>query len=206
MIIAAIKALKNGRFGIFEGENFIFSLDADTYASSSIHAGDELDEKELENLRALVDAKKAKDKAFVLLSYRDHSKEELKRKLKRASGAVAADAAADKMEELCLINDAQYAQRLACELLEGRHYGRSRVVYEMLQKGLDRDIVLSAVEEFDYNPPARALRLLQKKYPRGIADDDARRRASAALSRSGYTWEDIKQALKNYGTDEQDAD
>jgi SOS response regulatory protein OraA/RecX len=50
------------------------------------------------------------------------------------------------------------------------------------------------------------LRLLQKKYPRGIADDGARRRASAALSRSGYTWEDIKQALKNYGTDEQDAD
>ena len=206
MIISEVRALKNGRFGLFAGETFLFSLDADTYASCGIHAGDELDVGALEKLRAEAETQKAREKALLLLSYRDHSKEELRRKLLRSADGEAADAAADRMEELGLIDDAAYARRLAEELLQVRHYGRQRAVFEMLKKGIDRETVLGAVDAFDGDPPARALKLLQKKYPRGIADEAARRRASAMLQRCGYTWEDIRQALNNYGMDEQDAD
>jgi regulatory protein len=206
MVITAVKQLKNGRYGLFEGENFIFSLDADTYLDCGVCAGEELNEEELERLKAIVDAKKAKEKALTLLSYRDHSRQELKRKLMRTADEDAADAAADKMEELGLINDEQFAQKFAGELFQNKAYGKSKVIYEMTKRGLDRELVCSVVEALDDDPVARALRFLQKKYPRGIADETARRRACAALSRCGYTWEDQKQALKNYGMDEQDAD
>jgi regulatory protein len=206
MIITAVKELKNGRFGLFEDEKFLFSLDAETFADCGLHAGDEIDEAQLEGIRDLADGKFAKEKALTLLSYRDHSKEELRRKLMRSAGQEAAEAAVGRMEEIGLVNDGEYAERLARELFENKAYGRNRVVYEMLQKGLDKELANSVAESLDDDPPARALRFLKKKYPRGVADEKARRRAAAALSRCGYDWQEIKQALKTYGTDEQDAD
>lgn len=214
MIITDIKQLKNGRYGLFEGDKFLFSLDTDTYLSCGVRAGDELDEQTLSQLREQVERQKAKDKALTLLSYRDHAKAELTRKLRRTAGDEAALAAADKMEQLGLVNDEAFAHKLADELFCKKAYGRSRVVYEMTQRGLDRELVQRVVDEMDDDPADRALRFLQKKYPRGIAEESTRRRACAALQRCGYTWEDCRQALKNYeidteinnGMDEQDAD
>ena len=206
MIITSVKLLKNGRYGLFEGEEFILSVDRDTWADLDLHEGDELDEEGLEQLRTLVSRRRAHDKALTLLSYRDHSREELRRKLLRTADEEAAEEAADRMEELGLVDDERFARQLAAELYDRKLYGRNRVIYELQQRGIDRGAAQTVADEFDEEPAERALRYLEKKYPRNRADDGTRRRASAALSRCGYAWEDIRQALNNYGLDEKDAD
>lgn len=68
----------------------------------------ELDDEELYRLIQRSDAHRAQEKALYLLEHRSHSKKELADKISRTAGREAAERAAERMEELGLVNDAQY--------------------------------------------------------------------------------------------------
>ena len=209
MLISEIKQLKNGRYGLFEAGRFVLSIDADTYLESGVSAGDELGEDELETLRVCAEKRKAADKALTLLTLRDQSAEELRRKLRRSVSDEAAQAATEKMRKLGLVDDERYANALAQELYERRFFGERRVEYELGRRGVSRELASEIARELDTDPEARALTLLKKKYPRGLEGEAGRRRAAALLERNGYSWEESRHALdefqNNDGTDE-DAD
>lgn len=196
MKITKIREQKNGRFAIYADGEYRLSADAQTIALQNLHCGAEISEAELENFGKAATQQFAKDKAMTLLSYRDHSKEELKRKLLRNVDEETAEAAAARMEELGLVDDNAFAEKFARELLFKRLFGKPRVLYEMEKRGLDRELSREIVENLDENPALRAKDFIEKKYPRGIEDEKIRRRAVAALQRGGYRWDDIKEALR----------
>jgi regulatory protein len=206
MKITDINPTKRGRFAIYGDGIYIDSIDDETLAISHIKIGTEIDENELEKLLAEAKKKKAKDKALRLLSYRDHSRAELTQKLQRSTDEEAAEQAAERMEQLGLIDDTAYAKKLASELILHKLYGRERAVFEMLQKGIYKETVLQAVDNIDADPGEQLLMLLGKKYPHGINNENDSRKASAFLRRYGYKWDEIKQALECYGMEEQNAD
>jgi regulatory protein len=206
MKITDINPTKRGRFAIYGDGLYIDSVDDETLAISRIKIDTEIDDIELEKLLSDAKKKKAKDKALRLLSFRDHSRAELTQKLKRSTDEEAAEQAAERMEQLGLIDDTVYAKKLASELILHKHYGRERAVFEMLQKGLDKETVLQAVDNINADPGEQLLILLNKKYPHGINNENDNRKANAFLSRYGYKWDEIKQALRDYGTEVQNAD
>lgn len=196
MKITQIREQKNGRFAIYADGEYRLSADAQTIALNNLHCNAEISEDELETFAKSATEQFAKDKALTLLSYRDHSKEELKRKLERSVDEETADMAATRMEELGLVDDNAFAEKFAREMLFKRLYGKSRVLYEMEKKGLDRELSREIVEQLDLDSARRAKNFIEKKYPRGIADEKIRRRAVSALQRNGYRWDDIKEALR----------
>lgn len=206
MKITDINPTKRGRFAIFGDGVYIDSVDDETLVISRIKVGTDIDEFELEKLLADSKKKKAKDKALRLLSFRDHSRAELIQKLQCSTDEEAAEQAAERMEQLGLIDDTMFAKKYASELMLHKLYGRERAVYEMLHKGLDKETVLQAIEDIETDPNEQILKLLNKKYPSGINNENDARKASAFLGRYGYKWDEIKQALRVYGTEEQDAD
>ena len=205
MRITQIKPLKNGRYGLFSGDDFVFSLDEATLAESRVAAGDEIGPQELEALRAKAQRGRAREKALRLLTMRDHSREELRRKLERTVDADAAREAVGRMEDLGLVNDGEYAARYARELIQRRDFGRRRAVFELCRRGIGKETAEQAVDAVDGDPLQRAERFLRAKYPQGLADEAARRRAGAALARRGFDWEDIRRAIE-YIEDEENAD
>lgn len=206
MRIDEIRLLKNGRFGLFTDGEFLLSLDEETYLHSGVRQGDTLSAEQLNALHARAQEKTAREKALTYLSFRDHSKAELCRKIARKTGEEAAQKAAEQMEELGLVDDAEYARRLARELLQRRLYGRRRALYAMQEKGIARELAEEAVEEADGDAAARARALLQKKFPRKIANDKDRKRASDTLARAGYDWDDIRQAVRALSVPENEMD
>ena len=205
MRITQIKQLKNGRYGLFAGDDFVLSLDADTLAGSGIAAGDDIGPEKLEALRGKAQQGRAREKALRLLTMRDHSREELRRKLERSIDAGTAEEAVGRMEELGLIDDEAYAARYARELIGRRNFGRRRAVFELCRRGVDKAMAEQAVEAVDGDPLRRAEQFLRGKYPQGLPDEAARRRAGAALARRGFDWEDIRRAIENI-EDEENAD
>lgn len=205
MRITQIRALKNGRFGLFSDDDFVLSLDADTLAESHIAAGDEIGPEALEALRGKVQQDRAREKALRLLTMRDHSREELRRKLERSVDADAAREVVGRMEDLGLVNDGEYAARYARELITRRNFGRRRAVLELCRRGIGKEMAEQAVAAVDGDPFRRAEQFLRAKYPQGLADEAARRRAGAALARRGFDWEDIRRAIENI-EDEENAD
>lgn len=180
-----------------DGEYFN-KIDHETRVISGIKEGSNISELELSNLVRKSEEKRAKDKAFNLLSYRDHSKKELEDKLKRDYGEETAKAVADKMENLGLINDKNFAQRYAKELLYSKHYSARKAEYELTLKGIDRETASYIIENEAPDEVSQINILIKKKYKNINSDEKIKRRAIAFLQRYGYSWDDIKKALSLY--------
>ena len=202
LTITDIKKTRRGRYSIYADYRFLLTVDEETLVRAGIKAGDSLEQAEIDALVGESVRRKARDKALTLLSYRDHSKAELKAKLARTAGDDAAAEAADEMEELGLVRDDAFAAAYAKELFYRRLYGRERVVYEMLRKGLDRELIERTLDGMEVDTAELLRRFLAKKYPRGLRGPDDRRRAGAALQRNGYAWEEIRGALRELEEDD----
>ena len=180
-----------------DGEKAVL-VDTETFLRSGLRPGAEMTDEELHRLLQDSDAHRAKEKALYLLEHRSHSKKELTEKIARtAASREAAQAAADRMEELGLLNDEEYAQRLARELFTRKRFGPMRVKQELRQKGINPEVIDALLAEYDDDDATleNMRALLQKKYPAWAEDERERRRAFAALQRLGYSYADIRRAM-----------
>ena len=114
-------------------------IDEEVFVLSRLKAGAELTQEELEALVERSDARRAREKALYLLEHRSHSKRELTEKIARtAASRQAAQAAADHLEEIGLLDDRAYAESYARELVVRKRYGLRRVRQELSRKGIPR--------------------------------------------------------------------
>ena len=138
----------------------------------------------------------ARKKALSLLERRDYGSAELAAKLvEKGASPADAEAAVARMVEYGFVNDENYAAMVA------RHYaakgcGPARIREELRRRRLDRELWDAALDAAPENSEA-AYRLFAAKM-RGGCDKDAVRKASAALVRRGFSWEDVRAAAERY--------
>lgn len=200
MELTAIEPRRHRLVQLYLDGEAAVKLDAATAQEARLRVGMELDDEELHELLQKSDAARAKEKALYLLEHRPHAKRELERKLSRTVGEEAAQAAADRMEELGLVDDADYAARLAQELAR-KGYAFSRTVQELVRRGVDRELAQEAAREASPDPEEAIRRLIHRKYERRLGDEKGRRQTAAALQRLGYRWEEIRSALREFDGD-----
>ena len=198
MLITAVEPRRKSLCAIYIDGEFALNLDAQVTLEQRIQPGLELDDERLRELIQLSDTRRAKEKALWLMSYRDHSKNELRKKLERDTSPEAAESTLERLEELGLIDDERYAQRLAKELFETKKLSSRAVKYKLIEKGIDKQLAEDIVCEFSPDEEQLAYELLNKKYYRSMFDEKGRKRAIAALQRSGYSWSCIKEAMSRF--------
>lgn len=202
--LTAITETKRGRYALFFDGEFAFSLDEDTFAACALHAGDELTETEIYDLRQKSDARRALDKAMDLLALRDHAAGELYQKLCRKFDPHTAAAAVAKTGELGLLDDAGFARRRAAELLRKRK-SRREIAADLNAKGIDRDTAAAVLEELFADPEdgtdspelAAAVALIEKSYAGKLAEGK-RPQVMAALARRGFPHAVIHRAVERF--------
>lgn len=201
MELTAAEPRRKGLIQLYiDGEEAV-KVDMETFLRACLKPGDSLTDEELHQLIQASDARRANEKALYLLEHRSHSKKELTEKIARtAASREAAQAAADHMEELGLVDDQSYARSYAKELFLRKRYGAMRVKQELRLKGIDGDLIdelLDYYEQMDGGNLAveNIQAILEKKYPSWQEDEKTRRRAFAALQRLGYTYEQIRQGM-----------
>ena len=192
---------KQGRFLVRLEDGGILRVTEDELLRFGLREGLELGEEELEALRASAKASQTKAAAARMIGSRALSKQELTRRLmKKGSDAGDAQAAADWLEEIGAVDDENYAAALVRHY-GGKGYGPARVREELRRRGVDRGLWDSALEEM---PEAAEIldRLLRKRGD--LSDPKERRRASDALLRRGFSWEQVRAALGRYAEMEED--
>ena len=117
------------------------------------------------------DARRAQEKALYLLEHRSHSKRELTEKIARTAASwEAAQAAADHLEEIGLVDDRAFAETYARELFQRKRYGARRVRQELSRKGVGRDIIDQVLEQYqdmDQAAGENIALVLERRYPPG---------------------------------------
>lgn len=145
----------------------------------------------------------AKEKALRLLNRRDMSRKELTDKLmEKGESPDDADRVADRMEELGLINDGRYAGIVARHYT-AKGYGLRRIQEEFYRRGIPRELWEAALE--DLKAPDETIdRLLQLKLQGREQDRAGLKKACDALSRRGFSWEEIRAATERYEKESKD--
>lgn len=166
-------------------------------ARFGLRAGMELDGETLEALRASARTSSARAAAANIIGTRALSKKELARRLvKKGSGEADAQAAADWLEDIGAVNDADYAASLVRHY-GGKGYGPARVREELRRRGVDRELWDEAMEEMP--DPAEVLdQLIQKRRRGDLSDPRERKRTCDALLRRGFGWGEVRAAMGRY--------
>lgn len=195
MLITAIEKRRKMLSALFLDGEFAGNIDTETIIKFRYRPGMEITEEQLHELITASDMRRAKERALYLLEYRSHAKKELVEKIQRTTSKQAAEAAVERMEELGLVNDRDYAKRYMAELFHRKGYAADRVKYELIKKGIDREIVAELLEDETPEPVDKIKEIVEKKYLRYLQDEKGYRRAVNGLQRLGYRYEDIKRAL-----------
>ena len=164
MKLTAVRMTKWGRVALYGDDEFLLSMHPDVFAASGLSVGSEIDGERLAGLAAEAELKKAKERAFSMLSGREYTSSQLRDRLARHVDPEAAGQAVERMEELGLVDDDGYAERYARELSERKHYGLLRIRQELRQKGLSAEQIEWAVSLLDADPQEQMLEVIEKIY------------------------------------------
>jgi regulatory protein len=146
--------------------------------------------------------KRAKSRALWYLSRGDHSEKGLREKLLSAGfGEEASTAAVERMTELGLINDEKFAKRLV-ENLSLSGTSKKEIYYKLINKGISSHLAKEILSEDDGDESKKILHLLKTKYSSKLGSDEGAQKVIAALARKGFSFYDIKEAIKAYNEEE----
>lgn len=172
-------------------------LNQQTVNMFNLRAGASLPLSAWEEIKAEEEYRKARERALYLLDYKDYSYVDLFHKLEKNYSEETCYRVMDKMVEMGTINDRRYAEGLARHYVEVKKFGRYRALREMRQKGLTAQVAEEALEEYDDSYYERLYELVESKYLRYLDDDKGVTRTKNALVRYGYSYDLIKEVLRD---------
>lgn len=128
------------------------------------------------------------------------SKAELRKSLlERGYSEEEVDKNLVELEKFGLIDDQRFAKSLVDSRVSISRRGRHAIFFEMIKKGLDRDLITSTLSEVTDEEELSAAQSLLKGRARqwsGLDRVSKRRRAFGLLQRRGFSAKVINQLLK----------
>lgn len=178
-------------------------LHPDVYFASSLSVGHTVPQETLDELILQSEEEIAKERALRLLSARSYTAHGLFEKLTPYVSEDAAWSVVQRMENIGLVDDYDYAVRYSSDCLRLRGFSYFHTVYVLGGRGISREIAEKALyEEFGEEDSQWIIsNYILKKYRRRIGDEDGERRTINAMLRRGHRYDDVRRVLDNLRQD-----
>ena len=192
-ILLTVK-ISNGDGG---SEKRKFLLFTKQYLDFGFHKGAILNEEEFDALEELSKKCVAIRKGSDLLSYSPSSRVRLAQRLRQKGiDRDSAGYAAEHLEGLGLINEELDVERAVQSSLK-KLWGKKRIYRELMAKGYNREVISCEIECIDEKILiSNCVALFKKKHKIFPDDPETQKKIIASLVRYGYSFNEIKQALK----------
>lgn len=144
--------------------------------------------------------KSARDCALSLLEYRDRTEWELSGKLaEQGYEPEEIQETLTFLKKYHYVDDAEYTRRYISAASSRKSIRRIR--QELIQKGVDREILDAGFEEAEIDEEALIRSCLRKKgyQPGQRMEEGAYRKMMASLSRKGFSFDGIRRAMEGMG-------
>ena len=191
---------KRGRVLVFLEDGACLKITEQELLDFGLRPGDELDTETLERLKEAAGVSNVKATAADLIGKRAMSRRDLERKLKE-KGASEAEAryAAEWLEAIGAINDAEYAALLAQHCAR-QGYGPARIREKLYEKGVPRELWEDALDTLP-DQSEDVDRFLRSKLRGELPDEKEKKRLTDALLRRGFSWGDVRAAWNRLGSE-----
>lgn len=148
---------------------------------------------------------KATARALDLLAMRRHTSLELERKLCRHFETDTARIVAARMAEMGYLNEMDFAEQYAAELVERKGLGTKVAAKKLRERGVSAETVEQALAPYvdeEQGETARIVTWIEKKYRTKLQEPNGPARVFDALLRRGFAAEDIRAAIRTFSTEE----
>ena len=194
---------KKGRVLVFLEDGACLRITEQELLDFGLRSGDELDDKTLQRLKEAAGVSNVKATAADLVGKRAMSRRDLERKLQnRGASETEARYAAEWMEAIGAINDADYAAVLARHCAD-LGYGPQRVREKLYEKGVPRELWDDALDALP-DSTGQIDAFLERKLRGRVPDQREKKRLCDALLRRGFFWPEVKAGLNRLGSEIED--
>lgn len=146
----------------------------------------------------------AYNRTLGLLSRRDHSAVELRRKLSsRGYDDDVTDAVLEQLQSRGLQSDEAFARHYV-ESKRNRGFGPVKIGAELRQHGIDRDLLAELVDHRDTGWLTECQQVMQRKFASGPVDRKEKMRRSRFLLQRGFPPSMVSRLLDGSGFEEFD--
>ena len=141
------------------------------------------------------EAKAAREKAVYYLQFSGKTENELRKKLAEKEFSPASiDYAIDFVKKYRYLDDEDYTRRFIEKNRQKK--SRKQMVYELIQKGVSREILDRVLEDVPVDEEAQIMAVLEKRgYSGGDATKEEKQKISAYLARKGFSYDAISTAM-----------
>ncbi len=198
MTLREIKQTSPERFTLIFDDGTELKTTLGIITGRFIRSGMDFDEEAYNELVSASCLAMAKARALRIINARPMSREELRKRLiEKGETPENAEACADWLCRMGLINDAEYAGSVVRHYA-AKGYGSARIKQELRHHGVPREMwdeaMLQMPEQDAYLERFIRARLSEP------GDRAQVKKVSDALFRRGYSWEQIKHALNEFDT------
>ena len=198
MTLREIKQTSPERFTLIFDDGTEIKTTLGIITGRFIRSGMDFDEEAYNELVSASGLAMAKARALRIINARPMSREELRKRLiEKGETPENAEACADWLCRMGLINDAEYAGSVVRHYA-AKGYGSARIKQELRHHGVPREMwdeaMLQMPEQDAYLERFIRARLSEP------GDRAQVKKVSDALFRRGYSWEQIKHALNEFDT------
>ena len=195
--VSSIKqqAKHTDRYSIFVDGAYSFSLSEGELITSGLHSGQELSTEEVKTYKKI----SAQDKMYALVlqlvARRPRSERELRDYLRRKNqDEQTTQNILNKLSDIGLLSDEAFARSWVESRRLLKPVSRRRLTQELRQKGIASDIIEIVMEEDQTSDTQTLQDLIERKRKQTKYRDGTK--LMQYLSRQGYGYDDIKNALR----------
>lgn len=144
------------------------------------------------------DPLKVADRMRALCSRREYCRKDILKKVMTAldGDAAKAEEVVGKLVEERYVDDRRYAAAFARDKASIAGWGAAKIRYMLAAKGVDREIIASALEEIDVNRADARLEKLMENKARSLKDDPQRRIKLLRFGMGrGYGYEEVSSVI-----------
>lgn len=185
------------RYNIYLDGEFAFGIDYRIKEEFNLYKGKCLDLETIKVLKDKDNIKKAKNRAYNFLSYRQRTCEEMKVYLESKDYNIQTiEIVISELLEEGYLNDYKFAETFLLEKSNLKAYGPYRIKYELGKKGISRDIIERVLPLYEEDLD-ELLEVVLLKY-KGIENeksDVVYRKVGSFLQRKGHSYDTIKKIL-----------
>ncbi|MCD6117079.1 RecX family transcriptional regulator [bacterium] len=192
---------RKDRLNIYIDGAFAFGVRNDVALEYKIFRGRELTEEELSEIKRAEEFSGAKEKGFLLLSYRARSISEFKSRLKQSRySPEIVDAVTEEFINKGYLNDKEFAKSFVISRMVTKPASKSYIINELIRHNIDTETAQNAVEISygDLHEREVAASLVKKKSKHYSKDNEKdKKRLFDFLRRRGFSFEIIKDVVEN---------
>ncbi len=198
MTLREIKQTSPERFTLIFDDGTELKTTLGIITGRFIRSGMDFDEEAYNELVSASGLAMAKARALRIINARPMSREELRKRLiEKGETPENAEACADWLCRMGLINDAEYAGSVVRHYA-AKGYGSARIKQELRHHGVPREMWDEAMLQMPEQDAYLERFIRSRLHDPG--DRAQVKKVSDALFRRGYSWEQIKHALNEFDT------